>query len=130
MNTWHRSQYANVFISAGLPADFIVQLDGAANALLAALSTHETLRGRGVTATKGMKGLLSEGRKVVHVLDAYVRIALKDDPALLAGWNSVKRVKRTSVRTPVTDISSNIPTATPPSTPSLTPPEEQRTGTH
>ena len=108
--------YANVFVNAGLPADFVAQLDSAATALLTALGTHETIRGRGVTATSGMKGLLSEGRKLVHVLDAYVQIALKDNPSLLAGWNSVKRVKRVGSRVALTGTTANPPTATPPST--------------
>lgn len=63
-----------------------------------------------------MKGLLSEGRKVVHLLDAYVQIALKDNPSLLAGWNSVKRVRRVGARVAVTGTTTNTPTAPLPST--------------
>lgn len=41
----------------------------------------------------------AEGRKLVYVIDALVARALVADPALLAGWKSVKRVRRIASRT-------------------------------
>ena len=34
----------------------------------------------------------------MHVLDAFVKTALDEDPALLAGWNTVKRVQKVPAR--------------------------------
>lgn len=90
--------YANVFISAGLPTDFIAQLTGAADDLVTALDERTQIRGKRKGATKGLKDSLSAGRKIVHILDAFVKSALKDNPALLASWNTVKRVRRTGAR--------------------------------
>ena len=45
-----------------------------------------------------LKRKLSDGRKIVHILDAFVKSALKDDPALLRNWNLVKRVPRPTGR--------------------------------
>lgn len=86
--------FAEVFISAGLSADFIAQLRGAADALLLSLSERSQNRGRSKGATTGLKAKLSAGRKIVHVLDAFVKSAAKDDAALLTNWNMVKRVPK------------------------------------
>ena len=90
--------YVSVFTEHGLPADFIQQLESSASLLLDSASTHKNIQGRRRTATEGLAARLSAGRRIVHVLDAYVQTALKDDPSLLAGWNSVKRVQRTGMR--------------------------------
>jgi hypothetical protein len=90
--------YAEVFISAGLPQDFIAQLTAATDAMTGAISERTSSRGRRSGATVGLKERLSAGRKIVHVLDAFVKSALKDDPSLLRNWNLVKRVPRPTGR--------------------------------
>lgn len=81
-----------MFVDHGLPADFIDRLNTAATDLQASRTDHTNIRGKRIVATTSLKSKLSAGRKIVHILDAYVNTALKDDPELLSGWNSVKRV--------------------------------------
>ncbi len=81
--------HAGVFVSLGLPADFIAQLEAAAQALLVSESERTKSRGRAKGATTGLKSALSEGRSIVHIMDAFVRSAVKDDSALLANWTHV-----------------------------------------
>jgi hypothetical protein len=94
--------FAGVFVAAGVPADFVTRLDAAADALLVSLSDRAQSRGKRSGATKGLKSQLASGRKIVHILDAFVKSALKDEPALLANWNAVKRVRKFTGRTAVT----------------------------
>lgn len=85
--------HAAVFTAAGLPDDFIAQLNAAADAMLATVGERRQSRAQQVRATNGLKSLLSAGRRVVHVIDAMAKSALRDDPVLLAAWNRVKRVE-------------------------------------
>jgi len=85
--------FVNVFTSAGLPADFIEQLVAAADAMTASIDDRAQNRSAQRGATTGLKAKLSAGRKIVHVLDAFVQTALKDDPTLLSAWNGAKRVR-------------------------------------
>lgn len=112
--------FIGVFTTAGLPADFIAQLGNAADALVLSLSERSQSRGRQSGATKGLKSMLSAGRRIVHVLDAFVKSALKDDPALLANWNSVKRVQLVAVR-PATPTPPAPPAPPAPSDPAPIP---------
>jgi hypothetical protein len=86
------------FVAAGLPEDFIPQLNAAADAMLEAVNERTQNRGKRGGATTGLKEKLSKGRKIVHVLDAFVKSALQDDPPLLANWDMVKRVQRRTGR--------------------------------
>lgn len=85
--------HAAVFVSAGLPVDFLAQLTGATDAMLQSIGDRARNSSNRRTATKGLQAKLSAGRKIVRVLDAFVRTALKDDPALVAGWLTAKRVR-------------------------------------
>jgi hypothetical protein len=108
--------HAGVFTSAGLPGDFVAQLTGAADAMLASVDERSRNRGKRTGATKGLKAKLAAGRKIVHVLDAFVQSALNDDPARLADWNAVKRVKaanRPTVPATPAPTPTPIPTPTP-----------------
>jgi hypothetical protein len=115
--------YSDVFVKAGLPTDFIAQLNAASTAMIDAGAERQANRGNRRGATQGLKTSLSAGRRVVHVLDAFVKSALKDDPVLLANWNLVKRV-RVIPRTPTnTNASASTgPTAMPTPAPTPTPP--------
>jgi hypothetical protein len=64
-------------------------------------------------ATQGLKTLLSSGRRTVHALDAMVKSALKDDPALLAGWRIAKRVELVTGTRPATPPAPASPVAPP-----------------
>lgn len=105
--------FADIFVTSGLPADFITRLNTAAEALLTSLGDHSNIRSRRKVATTGIQSTLSEGRKVVRVLDTYVKSALKDDPILLSGWNSVKRVRRVGQRVVVAVPTTPAPTLAP-----------------
>ncbi len=107
--------FTDTFTSAGLPADFIAQLNAAADAVVAVVANRTTSRGKRRGATDGLKAKLTAGRKVVHILDALVKSALKDDPALLGNWNLVKRV--TKVAPNRTSATTPPPTPTPTTTP-------------
>ena len=109
--------FADTFISAGLPTDFIAQLRAATTALVAAVAERNQNRGKRGGATTGLKQKLGRARRIVHVLDAFIQTALKDDQVLLSSWNIVKRVRRNTNR-PATPAA---PPGTPPTTPPVTP---------
>jgi hypothetical protein len=87
------AQFAPTFVAAGLPADFVEQLEAATVAMLGTLTQRTDSRRFRVGATAGLRTKLSEGRKIVDALDAFVQRALKDDLVLLAEWNSIRRVQ-------------------------------------
>jgi hypothetical protein len=91
--------HAAVFIEYGLPADFVARLTVAAEAMLDAVDNTKRHRGDRVGATKGIAIALSTGRKLVHILDAFVQHAIGDDLTLLTSWRSVSRVQRFTGRT-------------------------------
>jgi hypothetical protein len=86
------------FVEAGLPDDFVERLTAAADAMVHALSDRAQDRGRLRGATKGLQRTLASGRRVVQVIDALVASKLSDDPALVANWKQVKRVRHVPVR--------------------------------
>jgi hypothetical protein len=88
---------AAVFVGEGLPSDFVTQLKAAADALLSARDDLGNSTGRRTGATAGLKSGLTAARKVVGVLDAMVRTALKGQPGLIADWKSISRVKKVTV---------------------------------
>lgn len=104
--------FVSVFTSAGLPADFIEQLLAAADAMTVSLDDRALSRSAQRGATTGLKAKLSAGRRIVHVLDAFVNSTLKDDPSLLSAWNGAKRVRM---------IPPTLVPATTPPLPAVTP---------
>jgi len=118
--------FTDTFVSAGLPTDFVAQLNAASDALVGAVNERTQSRGRRGGATTGLKDKLSRARKIVHVLDAFVKTAAIDDPALLANWNAIKRVRKTPTR-PATPATTPATTATPvaPAAPPAAAPTQQ-----
>jgi hypothetical protein len=112
--------HASVFVAAGLPQDFIARLTAAADAMLAAINDRTQKRGTRSGATKGIRQKLVAARKIVHVLDALVQNALKDEPALLASWNLIKRVQRVGGRQAAAPAATPSPAPAAPG-PTLTP---------
>ena len=86
--------FAAELVAAGLRSDFIERLTAAADAMVQSLSDRAQNRGRLSGATKGLSASLVSARRLVGVIDALLRSALANDPALLANWNRVKRVRR------------------------------------
>jgi hypothetical protein len=113
----HAEQFSDVFTAAGLPQDFVAQLTAASDAVLEAFRQRAQILGKRREATKGLSTLLGKGRRAVRTLDRFLTSALADDPALLAGWKSVSRVRRSSRSTrsaPATEspVTPAVPAAT------------------
>lgn len=85
---------ADVFIDFGRPKDFLARFRAAVTAMLDALDDRTLAKGAQVAATMGLRVSLSAARRVVHVIDAYVRSELVDDAPLLDAWKTVSRVRR------------------------------------
>jgi hypothetical protein len=98
--------YADAFVAAGLKPDFVARLTAAANAMTDAVSDRAQTRGKLSGATKGLKTTLAAGRKLVRVIDAFVESELAEDPALLASWKRVKRVRKVTIRSDTPDPSA------------------------
>lgn len=112
------AKFADVFISAGLPEDFVARLRAASATLLHSVGERMQHRGQRSGATKGLDLGLKRGRKLVGVIDSLVKTALKDDPALLAEWDVVKRVQllptrpsATATQSPATEPAAIKPAA-------------------
>jgi hypothetical protein len=115
--------FADTFVAAGLPSDFIARLKTATNELRTAVNARVQHRGRQVGATTGLKQKLSSARRLVHVLDVFVETALDGDEPLLASWKIVKRVRRiaSQPKTPVVVATSTTATTTSTATTATTP---------
>jgi hypothetical protein len=105
--------YADVFTSAGLPTDFVAQLISAADAIRASVDERSLSDNLRNGATEGLKSKLAAGRKMVHVLDAFVRTAVKRDPTVLASWKAVAHVRKAAVRPAPTVVPAPTPTPGP-----------------
>ena len=84
-------QHRAVFEGAGLPTEFLAQFRGAIETLSTALTTRVESRRRKTTSRETLAAQWKAGIAAVDVLDAIVKPRLKDQPELLAVWNSVKR---------------------------------------
>lgn len=88
--------FSQVFFDAGLPQDFLAQLTSAADTMLASRDALKKAQGQRSGATKGLDDKLREGRRSLRALNKFVVSALKDDPALLANWQTITRVGRSA----------------------------------
>lgn len=91
-------KYAEVFIAAGRAPSFAEDLREAIDAILATLSRHASHRAGSVGATSGLELTLRTGRRHAAILDSFIQSEAKDDPALLANWNTVRRIGRPLAR--------------------------------
>ena len=105
--------HSDVFIGAGLPADFIASLDAATSALVDAITLRSTDQGKQSGATGGLSSALRVARQRLDIVDSLVQVALAGDNALLTNWNRVKRIIRTRSRSS-TDTTQATPVATSP----------------
>ena len=89
---------ANAFTEAGFPPDFLDQLRSCTEELNATLDAQASTKAARVAATEGIAIALASGREAVGLLDPVVSRLLRSSE-LLAGWELVKRVPRsTTVR--------------------------------
>ena len=86
------AKHEAVFTDFGVTPGFVAELQTAATDMVGANVTRTTRKSSRVAATTGLKAELAKGRNIVGVLDAFVKSALQNDPATLAGWNNAKRV--------------------------------------
>jgi hypothetical protein len=87
--------YEQVFVDAGLSADFLAKLADATTAVETSIVTRSTARGQQSKATGSLKQRESQARKVFAALNDLVVPILSADVAnsgLLAEWKSVRKV--------------------------------------
>jgi len=106
--------HASVFINAGRKPDFVERLGIAADRMRAAAIDGAQGRVRITTATSGLRQKLSRARKVVHVLDAFVKEAAGSDKALMDGWKIAQRVVKSGGGSRSAAPVGSIPAATTP----------------
>jgi hypothetical protein len=85
------SEYTGAFVGAGLPSDFLDQLDAAATALSTSLTTRTSTGAARRGATVGLDAEATRGRQAVKVLDSLVEPLIQGNLALLAQWTAAKR---------------------------------------
>ena len=96
--------YEPVLVEHGLAHDFIAQLQAAVNALQAAIDTRGAARGSVVNATERVAQNIALGMQFVKMIDVTLTKALRNDPAKLAEWKSVKRVVGLPKKSPVATV--------------------------
>lgn len=79
---------AEQFVARGLSADFISRLRAAAAALVDSRKQRSNYISRRSGATKGVHDSDVRARRVIKLLDAFVRPEIESDPVLLAEWNA------------------------------------------
>jgi hypothetical protein len=90
MNT-AAGEYSDAFIGAGLPADFLDHLQGAADALGNSLTNRTSNGAAQRGATIGLDAEATRGRQAVKVLDSLVEPLIQGNLALLGQWTAAKR---------------------------------------
>ena len=103
--------HAQVFIDAGRKPDFLDRLKTAADQMRSAAYDGAQGRVRIKQATSRLTEQLSRARKVVHMLDAFVKEAAGSDQALLDSWNIAKRVVRPNGITRTSPSAGSTPAA-------------------
>ena len=87
---------AGTFQQHEMPANFIDELHADIAALEEALSGRVRSRDAHVAATAALEATVERGIKAVQRLQAIVRNKFRDDPAVLAAWESASHVERRS----------------------------------
>lgn len=103
--------HSETFIAAGMPRDFVDQLRRASDAMMAELDARVQERARHRIATEALRTGIASARRMVNVLDAFVRSACEQDDGVLAGWTSVKHVRRSVRRAETPQVAPRAPLA-------------------
>jgi hypothetical protein len=85
------SEYASAFVGAGLPPDFVEQLQAASDALSNSLTNRTSNGAAQRGATIGLDAETTRGRQAVKVLDSLVEPLIQGNLALLGQWTAAKR---------------------------------------
>jgi hypothetical protein len=88
------SGYVQVFVDAGLPADFLAQLRNAAEGLSKSLAERAQNQRLRAGATEGLRAQAKRGRSVLRLLDGLVVPKLGTDDRLLAEWRGARKVHK------------------------------------
>jgi hypothetical protein len=92
--------HVSIFTDAGLPADFLTQLQAACDAIPASQGDRDEAGNSRVAATAATEKEATRIRRAVKVLDSLVKLQLSDTDPLLAAWRSAKRFHVIPVVTP------------------------------
>ncbi len=84
--------HQEVFVNAGLAAEFIAQLRAAADALSESYGSRRENQTASAGATRGLLAAERRGRQALRILDTLVVPALGRDDAMLRGWRSARRI--------------------------------------
>ena len=86
------------FVRRGLNADFIEDLDAGVGELQESIGVKAEKTGARVAAGVAVSESSESGRDAVRELDAVVRNVFRDDPSVLAEWESASHVERAARR--------------------------------
>lgn len=109
--------YKSTLIEHGLQPNCIETLQTAAEALKASVDARGLARSAAVGATNGIRADISQGIKLVSLIDAGLRPLLRNNASKLASWRNAKRVTTKGVVGPTV---SSTTWASAPGTPSAT----------
>jgi hypothetical protein len=87
-----------VFVTAGMPPDFVEQLEAAAGDLARAVNERGMARSDRVGATAAIAALIRDGVRTLAVIDAVLTRELRNGPEA-AAWASAKRIRQASKTT-------------------------------
>ena len=83
-----------VLVAGGLPADFIAQLNTAAQTLMGSLSGRTQSLGRSTGATARLSQLEKQARRMLRILDALVLPKIRLNDGLVREWRTVKAIPK------------------------------------
>jgi len=112
--------FKTTLIEHGLQPNCIEALQAAAEALKASVDARGLARSAGVGASKGLRADISQGVKLVSLIDAGLQPFLRNNASKLASWRNAKRVTARGV------VGTIVPPASAASAPS-TPPAKTET---
>lgn len=111
------SIFTTTLIEHGLQPDCIETLRTAAAALKSSVDARGLAKARGVGASKGIRPDITQGLKLVSLIDAGLTPQLRNDPTMLASWRNAKRVTTKGVVGIIPPaLSVAAPSTTPPAT--------------
>ena len=101
-------QYQQVFVSNGMPSDFIAQLRAAIVQLTTSIDTRDRHLGRRSGATAALAAADRNFKQLLAQIDSVLLPVLRGNPSLLAEWTAVKHIPRVPV-TPLPTGSLTVP---------------------
>jgi hypothetical protein len=103
-------EFKSTFLNAGLPQDFIEKLRGTADELSALIGERkQSVAARGA-ATKLLRSNIRDARKLVKVLNGFVKTAARGNKKLLLAWSILKRLRQPAIPATPTETPASTPT--------------------